>query len=516
MRAITPSSKPGQFRRLLSNPHVWVLGIFSVLYFAFSCRLAALKLLWYDELFTVYLARLPGAAAIWGALGDTDPHPPLNYLATHAAMSLFGEGPVVVRLPALLGFWLASVCLYAFVARHCPPTFACVAMLFPQMTEATYYAYEARPYGLVLGLGGVALLCWQAVEGSRRRRCLVGLTLSLAAALASHYYACLLFIPIGLGELARTILRRRVDWAVWAVLALALAPLACLWPLIQQARAYFGPTAPAVPSWDAVLLFYVRWLLPCAVLPLTVVLVFLAVYPRNLLPAAPAGGGPSWPELVVALGLVALPFFALALARLAVGSFAERYALPAVLGFGMLVAFVLHRRSGGSAVLGTACALVFFGCFIVRETMECRRRDGEARQTAAVLDFLREHAAGDTPVVVSSPLVHLQLRHYAPADLAARLLYLSDGEASRRHMRHDLPDRAVQALNRWADLNVVEYGPFVTTHPRFLLYGSACWVPFELVATGARLEVRAARKPEMLFDVVTPRAAALTLTLEVK
>jgi hypothetical protein len=42
-------------------------------------------------------------------------------------------------------------------------------MLFPLITNAYPYAYEARPYGLLLGFCGLSLLCWQsAAEGQSR------------------------------------------------------------------------------------------------------------------------------------------------------------------------------------------------------------------------------------------------------------------------------------------------------------------------------------------------------------
>src|SRR5262245_65490298 len=136
--------------------------------------------MWNDELFTFYTSRLPKVSDIWGALlTGADQIPPLFHLITRAAFALFGVNSLSVRLPEVLGFWVMSLCLFRFVSKRSSALYGFAAMLVPLITVAYDYAYEARPYGLVLGFCGLALLCWQsAAEGHYRKLPLIGLAVS--------------------------------------------------------------------------------------------------------------------------------------------------------------------------------------------------------------------------------------------------------------------------------------------------------------------------------------------------
>src|SRR5262249_49561307 len=149
----------------------------------------------------------------------------------------FGENPLAYRLPALVGFFVLSLCLFRFTSRRCGRPYACLAVLFAFATSAhSIYAYEARPYGLLLGFTGLALVCWQSAGvGSRLAR--FGLALSLAAAVSTHYYAVLIFVPLGLAELVRALRRQRLDVPMAVALLAGLAPLLAYFPIVQKARA---------------------------------------------------------------------------------------------------------------------------------------------------------------------------------------------------------------------------------------------------------------------------------------
>src|SRR5262249_41637938 len=150
-----------------------------------------------------------------------DQTPPLPFLITRAALALFGANDVAIRLPEVIGFWVMGICLFLFVSRRAPAVYGFLAMLFPLVTGAYQYAYEARSYGLVLGFSGLALICWQSAAGkSRRLLPLIVLALSLAAALSCHYYSAFVFLALAFGETVRSISRRRLDFPIWCALAI--------------------------------------------------------------------------------------------------------------------------------------------------------------------------------------------------------------------------------------------------------------------------------------------------------
>ncbi len=65
-----------------------------------------------------------------------------------------GDGLLATRLPSLVGFGLGCVCLGLFVRRRVGLAGGTVALLVPSVTAGYDYAYEARPYGLLLGASG--------------------------------------------------------------------------------------------------------------------------------------------------------------------------------------------------------------------------------------------------------------------------------------------------------------------------------------------------------------------------
>src|SRR5215469_9478834 len=172
------------------------------------------------------------------------------------SLKLFGVNHWALRQPEILGVGVMSLCLFVVVSRRSSAVYGLVAMVLPVVTHAFYYATEARSYGLVLGFAALSLLCWQSVGDERRRLLsLVGLTASLGAALASHYYAVLIFFPLAAGEGVRTIGRRRLDPWVWLTFAMATIPLWVFMPLIQSGRA-LSATFWAKPRWFAMVSFY--------------------------------------------------------------------------------------------------------------------------------------------------------------------------------------------------------------------------------------------------------------------
>ena len=146
-----------------------LLGAFSGVYLALMLHFAPRRPMWIDEYLTFYLARLP-LPDLWSALSTgAESHPPTFLLLTGASMKLFGSDLFGLRLPAILGFLLAELCLFQFARRRSSFLVATIPMLVQFTTRATSYAMEARGYGLLLGFTALALVCWQAATGKRRR-----------------------------------------------------------------------------------------------------------------------------------------------------------------------------------------------------------------------------------------------------------------------------------------------------------------------------------------------------------
>ena len=197
-----------------------LLGALLVVYFVDVSVKASTERLWFDEFFTFHYSRVGSVGAIWDTIVDTaDALPPLGFLLTAASQYVFGDGEWATRLPSMAAWGVASAALFQLVAKRIGVASGLAAMLMMWLTWGYASAYEARPYSLVVAFAALALLCWRAAcEGEHRPLALAGLAVSLAAAISSHYYAALLWVPLGAGEAVRTWKARKTDWPVWAAL----------------------------------------------------------------------------------------------------------------------------------------------------------------------------------------------------------------------------------------------------------------------------------------------------------
>ena len=263
-REVEESRHEARSRGALGSAASWLvargavpLAAFSAVYLAATSILATRRPAWNDEEYTFYFASVGGVADLWRALQTgADQAPPLSYLLARGSLDVFGDGRFALRLPQILAFLVFSVAMYTFVARRTNRLYGFIAMVVPTLTVAYYYASEARAYGLVLAFGAVALVCWQAAtDGTRRRLALVGLAVALALATSSHYYAVLLLVPLALGELTRSLARRRIDAWIWLALGAGLVPLAGFVQLVRASKGYSADFWGR-PSWSDALRFF--------------------------------------------------------------------------------------------------------------------------------------------------------------------------------------------------------------------------------------------------------------------
>jgi len=494
-----------------------LLGLVSVVYFAATSVLASRKPMWNDELFTYFIAQAPTLSGIWSALltgADQSPFP--FYVLTRWSLDLFGVNEWAMRMPEMVGVWGAGVCLFQIVARRNSAMYGFVAMLLLFVTGANFYSYEARPYGLVLLFSASSWLCWQMATERRSRWPLLGVFGSLAGALCSHYYAVLVFIPLGIAELVRSYDRRRIDWAMWLAMCGALAPLLVFLPLIVKARTYANGFW-AIPSWKSIPDAYSSLLMPVPLL-LMLVLIFagvMALAQVKLFETLPPAKAVSIPghELAAALSYACLPVFAVTLAIFVTGAFAFRYALPTVLGISVLMAWTSARLLSGRALLGAIMLILSCGGLV----MLWARSFPATPETVLgqMYAVVRNEPEKELPVVVSDPHNFMMLSHYAPDDLVSRFVYLADPERSLHHLGHNTMDRGIIDLKPWFPLNIQESEAYQSTHSRFFLSvhagylgGSLSggqvapdfnWLLSDLVATGWHLELKTRQDNRLLF-----------------
>lgn len=455
-----------------------VLAAFTLLYLIPTLRIVRLKMLWTDEFFTLYLSRTSASQLLRALATGADQHPPAFYLQTHALMAVFGTSPVILRLPAILGFWLLCVCLYEAGRALTTPIWAVVAMLFPLSTPLYYYAAEARGYGPLAGWSALALLCWMHASAFHRRKLYLPLLgFSVIATLCSHYYGLLVLGCLGLAEAVRTLCRRKSDLPVWGALACGLMPLILFAGSIRAARNYSGHNW-AVPYWADALLFY----------PEQIGLGFVVLFSTLLVSIFIVGGGAAGtsrresasahrvsltPWQATAIGsLSALPIVAMLLAKTVTHAFNARYAIPALVGVSVGVVCVCSWKAARPriAIAAIMTCLLMFAIQANRLKLTAIHDREEL-----VADILHLSHRGDEQVAIAESGLFYRLSFYAPRELAARLDYLPDPAYAIEFLGFDTVDRGMLDLRPWFPLKVIPVTSFLENHRRFLVYDSWSW-----------------------------------------
>jgi hypothetical protein len=493
-----------------------VLG-YSAFLLATCALLSATKLLWYDEMATYYPAKLPTVAAVIDFFQKgLDVHTPVASLVVRGVMDLFGDGPVVDRMPAAIGYLIFCVSLFFFVARRCPAVYGTAAMVFPTLTLMFYYATEMRCYGLVLGLAGTALISWQAAtDGKRPMLNAFFLFLSLAAAISCHYYAAFLLVPFGLGELTRAWLRKKIDWPIWAALLVSPLVILIFIPAIRAARAgYVGGMLAVQPHLGQIPGSYISLLSISNAPVLGVIFICLLLGPWLARPE-PGRSSDRIPaaDWMVAAALALLPVYVIP-ASLKIGAFNERYILPCVGGVAIFLAFALCRCLKGDRFVPTVLTLVFLAWFAFKNIPDVKRQRIEngglgipLGQPLRNASWMRVVEASDLPVAFAPPMLFMQVQQYAPEATKPRIYYVADVDLARQY--GDIPSNDTNMLrfSQVLPIQVVEFRGFIAQHPHFLVCMEAAhpnWLIPVLLERGAQIKLLSRADSFFVFDAVLP------------
>ena len=490
-----------------------VAGLSAVYWICAGMRAATLPFS-FDELTSWRLARLPSVGAMWSALHrGVDQQlifPPLCIRFSHW---LFGYGHLATRLSALIGFWIMLMGLYFFLQRRLPVRFALAGMLFPTLTFAWQYAYEARAYGIILGCAAVALAAWQsAADSVRRPLSLILITVSLAVALACHMGAVILATPLGLGEIVRSMHRRRIDLAIWIAFA-AAAPVVLMYPaMLAPTRDWdFGGLRPTISEMAS---FY-SVVLRASIAPLLAAGIIAYALGRGEKPQ-PVSPHPLPPHEVAALlGLVVSPLVFL-FAGLVKSNvlFFPRYGLPAVLGIAGWLAILLFRGTGGNRRTAAVIVIVLSAWLAIG-----KGREAMASNYPPNLQFLEDNdvlmgGLADGRTVVTTDANSLSTSDfYLPAEAAGRLFYVIDRPAARPYLFQDIVDHLVRhgAESFPLRTHVESWSTFSARNREFLLHSNephGQWLYAMLLRENWRMVLIKRRGGQFLYEVSAGRGAA--------
>lgn len=429
------------------------------------------KLMWMDE-FLVLRTDIAGGFREIAHIQRVQPislDPLAYHFASHLCTLVFGANAFSIRFPSLIGFLAMQACLFYFV-RHIAGTRAgVIAMAIPALTGALYYAAEGRPYGMLLGVFGIAALSYQAA--TRRihtRPALIALTLSLILAVNTHYFGVLLFVPVVLAECTRTFLRRRLDWPVVTAILLGTLGFTTILPLqpaLRQFRThYYNLNYINIHTIDiAYRNLLIGFFLPgtiTRILMIAILLCGIVILAICLRVRAQARISLPWNEFVFLIVLAGLPVLAYVLARAVTHSMELRYVLGALFGISALAGIAIAASLRSRAAYRITMASLSVAILAV---VSCRIYS-EAANTAAIRANL-----------IVSPEIKQRLLHASPDgliyigelnDLERACYYKSDPEICSHLVAVYSPDEELKFFHRnTASLGAEHESHF--THIRF-------------------------------------------------
>jgi Dolichyl-phosphate-mannose-protein mannosyltransferase len=435
--------------------------------------------LWYDELFTLYVASETSLGATLRALlAGADTNPPLDYVLRHASLAVLGDSAMTFRLPSALAFVGGLFAIFAFVRRRTGFAAAAAAFALPVLSVATYFSHEGRAYALLFASAPVALWAWQrATERERPTARLLALFLALCLGPYSHYFGVLNFVPVALGEGWRSYRRRALDGGIVGTIAAACIATLGLLVFARSATAMkqgfwaAGYRAADLPGYYTGLLGWAGW----AWLAALVLAACLALTGRRSHARAAQHEALPQHEVFAACALALTPVWAFVLAWLLTGALTAKYAIAFVPGMAILFGYLLSvvedwRRPVALLALG-ALTLLGLGRFAA-DALAYRDDVPVPMRLAALLP------QGTTlPVAFDSPHLFLETVYYQPQFAAGRFQYPMDAATALAVRGFNNDEIALRGLTSIKPLNLVDYRDFLLHNREFLVVFSRDFWP---------------------------------------
>ncbi len=497
--------------------------VIAFLYLAYLASHATARPLWHDELFTYYIAQARTFGQMLQQTRTIDLNPPLYYAAARLVFKFLPPSAFSVRLPSMIAFLLATICLYFFVRRRLTPIYGLLAALVLLGSLYKSYAVEARPYAFILAFLGIAALGWQrAIQDVNRSRWrgLLLMILGAIGMLLSHVLAAIAYGGFFVAELARFLDRRKTDWLLWICLVVPISPGFLFLPLIRNHSTGIFPSAFQA-SFLGLVESYGRLWISVGTLFASAVIVIVLFANQDVAPSARKGGsGFTIAEGAFAAYLIFVPTVIAVIFMASHSAYFDRYGIPAIFGASILVPWFIATWTRTNRLSGVLAAFVFaFGVVppVALVTYGKKLIHKPEPHSYAVTGDSPVHftqVEQDLPFVDASGLTFLEMDSREDGAFLSRVYYLTDPQLALKYshatifdgfgaLKHIFPIRA----------NAVPYRQFLQQHSKFLVYGTLDypedWLLRKLLADGAIVRLLGnfpgGYKDSMLYEITLPR-----------
>ncbi len=425
--------------------------ILTAFYLATSLYIAAHRLFWFDEIFTVSISRLPHNSSIWTALAHAaDSLPPVYYLIVRFSEKVFGQGEVAARLPSALAMAAGLLITFDCARRLSDGLHGLIALCVLSCSYLPYYGYEARSYAVYFMLAALSLWLWACTSNDDLWAALAfGGTLFFAVTV--HYYAVLLLVPYALFELAHWKAGQRPSRKLIAGVVGTVLPVLLFLPVILPFARQFSPGFWARPTFHQ-LQATLPALFPDGLFLLVLITIWIVLLARDkplTVNAMSSGEAVGWLFLAMLLA-------GFALAKWKTNAFVDRYFIGVLPGVAVAFSCLLWRNY-------RVQRMVAYGALLILATCGMARQISTARHPEAIDSFLLQqdrtrqfrdlepmlHNEGKRYIVFPSDLVHLEAAYYSPHPEDCILLLGADGARESNRTRMELNLAHYYPLQFW-------------------------------------------------------------------
>ena len=410
------------------------------------------KPLWFDEQLGLAASTMPQIRDVIMALAlPVDINPPLYHILARTSINLFGYSAMAARLPSLLGMLIFLFCLFVFISRRLRRSYGVLAVLLIMCTPVSSYTWEGRPYALLLGFTGIALVSYQRRVERRGILSLIVFIICCACLCLTHYYGVLIVCAFGITELLRTIARLQVDWQLQ--IGMLFAPSTTLFLLrhliISQKAAmehYHAQGALQSFVYGYGLLSTPTWVLCIGIAGLAI-LHWLQISAQDETGEA-HGPGFSSSELALAATLLALPLVGVIVSKFT-HAYLARYFIAACAGYAILICYLaasFHRRCAGVALLLSITASAgLFNRLVL--TLRARHNLPPLASIHRILGNL------DHPILFEDAKDYVMARQLNP-QMSGRLYYAAEPEIALKMTGTDSDDKLMRSLAKLQPVQV--------------------------------------------------------------
>ncbi len=434
-----------------------VAALLSLFYFGTSIYIAAHRVFWFDELFTLHIARLSSVTSIWHALGNgVDALPPTYYMLVRAFDSLFGAGDVAARLPSALALAVGLLIVFDCARRLTNGLHGLVALCVATCSFLPYYGYEARSYAIYFMLAALSLWVWTNDRlGARTQAIAFGAV--FFAGVCFHYYFVMCLAPYVAWELLRWKPGQRPPAKLLAGMAGCILPVLLMSPLILSFSRKFSGGYWNRPSFLELRAIYSQ-LFPDGLFLLALIMVWIALVSAGSTEPKTNVVTPMLSTEAIGWLFLGIPLAAFVLAEWKTNAFYSRYFIGVLPGVAVAFAISLwrHGRRVTQVSMGVFVLLAAWG---VGQQLTVARHPEKVEATG-IRAFLQVesalHLEAKRYLVFSSPLLFLEAQQYASHPEQVVLLLPSDfsrqpkpGPDPYLHQRLELNLAQYYPLNVW-------------------------------------------------------------------